>query len=138
MKNLFVLSLLGLTLGACAADGELDSNQVASALEGEAEAELVAATYDPVLRAPKCATPSPVCDTVNLVNGRGPVGPEANAPNTINNSCTDGTAGQYHFDESLDRIRVLTLDGTPMAPGKTVRIEVTAFVYVGFSSDKLD
>lgn len=136
MRNLFVPSLLGLTLAACAVDGELDSSQAASALEGEAE--LVAATYDPVLKAPACATPSSSCDTVNLVNGRGPVGPEANAPNTINNSCTDGTFGQYHFDESLDRLRVSTLDGTPMAPGKTVLIEATVFAYSAFSSDKLD
>lgn len=136
MRNLFVPALLGLALGACAVDGELDSNQAASALEGEAE--LVAATYDPVLKAPRCLTPGPVCDTVNLVDGRGPVGPEANAPNTINSSCTDGASGIYHADESLDRIRVSTLDGTPMAPGKTVQIDVTVFAYTFFTSDKLD
>jgi PKD repeat protein len=138
MRNLFVPSLLGLTLVACAVDDELESNQAASALEGEGGAQLVGATYDPVLKAPKCAAPSSVCDTVNLVNGRGTLGPESNAPNTINNSCSDGTTGLYHSDESLDRITVSTVDGTPMAPGKTVRIDVTVFAYSVFTSDKLD
>ncbi len=138
MRNLLLPSLLGLTLAACAVDGEPASDQVASALEGEPEALLAAAAYDPALKAPRCSAPSAVCDTVSLVNGRGPLGPEANAPNTINNSCADGTAGQYHFDESIDRIRVFTLDGTPMAPGKTVQIEATVFAYSFFTSDKLD
>jgi PKD repeat protein len=138
MRNLFVPSLLALTLAACLADGEPDTNQEASALEGEPEALLVNATYDPVLKAPRCATSSSICDTGDLVNGRGVVGPEPNAPNTINNSCSDGGLGQYHFDESIDRIRVFTLEGTPMAPGATVQIEVTAFVYSGFTSDHLD
>jgi PKD repeat protein len=138
MKKLLVPSLLGLTLAACAVDGEPDTDQAASALEGEAEAQLVGATYDSVLRAPRCAAPSSLCDTGTLVNGRGTRGPEANAPNTINNSCADGTSGLFHSDESLDRLRVFTLDGTPMAPGKTVQIEATVWAYSSFTSDKLD
>ncbi len=96
------------------------------------------AGYDSTLRAPKCASVGSYCDTVSLVDGRGPLGPEQNAPNTINNSCTDGTSGTYHNDESLDRIRVTTLDGTALAPGKTVRIEATVWAWSSSSSDALD
>jgi aqualysin 1 len=96
------------------------------------------ASYDPVLKAPKCETVGAACDTGTLVNGRGPLGPESNAPNTINNSCADGTAGTYHVDESLDRLRVETLDGSPMAPGKTVRITATVFAWSTGTSDALD
>ncbi|HZN95930.1 MAG TPA: S8 family serine peptidase, partial [Myxococcales bacterium] len=54
---------------------------------------LGAASYDAALKAPKCAAAGAYCDSQNLVNGRGPLGPEPNAPNTINNSCADGTGG---------------------------------------------
>jgi subtilisin family serine protease/PKD repeat protein len=96
------------------------------------------AGYDPVLKAPKCATVGAYCDTAGLVNGRGAIGPEQNAPNTINSSCADGNSGTYHSDESLDRIRVTTLDGSALAPGKTVRIEATVWAWSSPSSDALD
>ena len=96
------------------------------------------ATYDSALKAPKCATAGAYCDTMTLVNGRGPLGPESNAPNTINNSCADGTGGTYHSDESLDRLRVATLDGSPMAPGKTIQITATVWAWSTGSSDSLD
>jgi len=95
------------------------------------------AAYDPGLRAPRCALASPACDTADLVRGRAGLGPEQNAPNTINGSCADGTAGTYHADESLDRLRISTLDGTPLEPGKTVRVEATVWVW-GAASDRLD
>ncbi len=33
-------------------------------------------------------------------------GAERNEPNTIHNSCADGTAGTFHVDESIDRLMV--------------------------------
>jgi subtilisin family serine protease len=96
------------------------------------------AAYDPVLRAPRCAAPGSVCDSGTLLVGRGTKGPEPNAPNTIGGSCADGTGGSFHVDESIDRLRVWTLDGTPLAGGKRVRIEATVWAYSGYSSDKLD
>jgi aqualysin 1 len=96
------------------------------------------ASYDATLKAPKCANVGAYCDTVSLIDGRGTVGPEQNAPNTINGSCTDGNSGAYHSDESLDRIRVSTLDGTALAPGKTVRIEATVWAWSTGTSDALD
>ena len=96
------------------------------------------AGYDPSLKAPKCATVGAYCDSGTLVNGRGSMGPEQNAPNTINSSCADGNSGAYHSDESLDRLRVATLDGSPLAPGKTVRITATVWAWSTGTSDKLD
>jgi leucyl aminopeptidase len=96
------------------------------------------ASYDTGLKAPKCASVNTVCDSGTLLNGRANLGPEINKPNTVNGTCLDGTSGVYHSDESNDRIRVLTTDGTPFAAGKTVRIEATVWAYSSFSSDKLD
>ncbi|MDY7228794.1 S8 family serine peptidase [Hyalangium rubrum] len=96
------------------------------------------ASYSATLKAPSCATPGAYCDTGTLVKGRGTMGPEANAPNTLNNSCADGNSGTYLSDESLERIRVSTLDGSPMAPGKTVKVDVTVNAWSTGSSDYLD
>ena len=83
------------------------------------------AVYDPVLKAPKCGQPGSICDSGTLLNGRDTIsgGAEPNQPNTINNSCADGTNGSYHSDESIDAIKVSTLDGSNLAPGKTVRLK---------------
>jgi hypothetical protein len=95
------------------------------------------ATYDPSLKAPRCLTADTFCDTGGLIDGRANVGPETNTPNTLGASCVDGTSGNYHSDESLDRLKVSTVDGTPLAAGKTVKIEATVWVW-GASSDFLD
>src|SRR5262249_2941111 len=96
------------------------------------------AAYDAVLKAPRCSALAEACDSGVLLIGRGTLGPEPNRPNTINASCADGPSGSYHSDESNDRIRVATVDGSPMALGKTVRIEATVWAYSGYTSDKLD
>jgi len=97
-----------------------------------------AAVYDPTLKVPKCGTAGPLCNTGTLVKGRGPVGPELNAPNTINNSCADGTGGVYQSDESLEALKVSTNDGTPFAAGKTVTIEAKVWAFSTHGSDSLD
>ena len=96
------------------------------------------ASYDPTLKTPICANVGASCDTSILVDGRGILGPEKNAPNTLNNSCADGNGGTYHRDESLDRIRISTLDGSPFAPGKTVKVDVTVWAWSTGTSDSLD
>jgi aqualysin 1 len=96
------------------------------------------ASYDTALKAPRCATLGAYCDTGTLVQGRGTMGPEAHAPNTLGGACADGNNGTYETDESLERIRVSTADGTPMAPGKTVRVEVSVWSWGSGSADKLD
>jgi len=96
------------------------------------------ATFDAVLKAPRCASVNTVCDSGTLLNGRANLGPEMNKPNTLNATCLDGTSGVYHSDESNDRLRVMTTDGTPFAAGKPVRVEATVWAYSGYTSDKLD
>jgi hypothetical protein len=100
------------------------------------------AAFDATLRAPRCSAVNNCCDTgASAVLGRDTIvgGPEPNQPNTINNSCADGTGGSFHADESNDRVKVFTLDGTPFAPGKTVRVEATVWAWSGSpTSDKVD
>jgi leucyl aminopeptidase len=97
------------------------------------------ATYDATLRAPRCGAGGRSCDSgPSLLLGRGTRGPEPNAPNTINSSCADGNSGTFHSDESNDRIKVSTTDGTPFAAGKTVRIDATVWAWTTPSADKLD
>jgi hypothetical protein len=93
--------------------------------------------YDASLGAPRCGLPSDSCDSEGLLNGRGPLGPEPNAPNTVD-TCVDAVSGTYHSDESLDRLKVSTLDGSPLKGGKSVRIEATVWAFSNFSADFLD
>ena len=63
--------------------------------------------------------------------------PEPNQPNTLD-TCTDGTSGTYHSDESNDRIVVSTLDGQDFSEGATVEIDATVWAWSTGSSDTLD
>jgi extracellular elastinolytic metalloproteinase len=96
------------------------------------------AVFDSSLKAPKCTTVSNSCNSENLLLGRNGEGPESNQPNTINNSCVDGTSGSFHIDESIDRIIVSTADGSDFAPGKSVTIEVKIWAWESPSDDQLD
>lgn len=90
------------------------------------------ATYDAIRKAPACLTNESRCDSGPiLVDGRGLMfaGIEMNHPNTINNSCADGNYGTYHVDESVDRIKIRTLDGSLLAPGKSVEVEVVVWAF---------
>ncbi|MGB7220414.1 MAG: S8 family serine peptidase, partial [Vicinamibacterales bacterium] len=116
------------------------TNAVASATSNAATLTVVAftfATYDATLKAPKCGPGASGCDSGTLLVGRDTMagGAEPNQPNTILNACSDGTLGIFHVDESNDRIRISTLDGTPFATGKTVRIDATVWVFSAESDD---
>ncbi|MCP4664104.1 MAG: M20/M25/M40 family metallo-hydrolase [bacterium] len=95
------------------------------------------AVYDAGLGAPACAVAGSSCDSLALLDGRANLGPEPNQPNTLD-SCTDGTSGSYHSDESNDGIVVSTLDGTDFTEGATVRIDVTVWAWSTGTSDSLD
>lgn len=95
------------------------------------------ATFDATLKAPRCSTVGIGCDSGTLLNGRSTLGPEVNRPNTINATCVDGTSGTYHSDESNDRIKVTTVDGTNLAAGKQVKIEATVWAYSS-TADRAD
>jgi hypothetical protein len=85
------------------------------------------AIYSSSYRAPACSTVTNACDSFGLLDGRGAVGPEPNAPNTLT-SCTDSKGGTYHVEESIDRIRVVSLDGANFAAQRAVRVEVGIWV----------
>jgi subtilisin family serine protease len=85
------------------------------------------AIYSAAYRAPTCSTVTNACDSFSLVDGRGAIGPEPNAPNTVT-SCQDSKGGAYHVDDSIDRIRVVSVDGTDFAAQRVVRIEVGIWV----------
>jgi subtilisin family serine protease len=94
------------------------------------------ARFDPGLKVPRCEGPAARCDTRELIKGRGPVGPERSAPNTLD-GCPDGQSGSYRLDESIEALRVIREDGTVLASGKRVRIEADVWAYDG-SSDSLE
>lgn len=99
------------------------------------------AVYDSTLKAPKCAVVGSSCDSgATLINGRDSItgGAETNQPNTINSSCADGTSGQFHTDESVDRLKIASTDGTNLTHGKTVTVTATVWAYSSFTSDALD
>jgi|GEM_PF-5679801 len=70
------------------------------------------------------------CDTSTLVDGRDTItgGAEPNQPNTID-SCTDGTSGAYHSDESLDRIVIADLNRTTFTARDTVQVNITVWCW---------
>jgi hypothetical protein len=119
------------------ASGKMGQSAQVSVTVSNAAPPAGTATYDTVLGAPRCGSVGISCDSGSLLNGRAGLGPEANAPNTVD-TCTDGTAGGYHSDESLDRLKVSTTDGTNLAAGKTVRIDATVWAFSSYSSDSLD
>ncbi|NMO16275.1 M20/M25/M40 family metallo-hydrolase [Pyxidicoccus fallax] len=124
------------TVAAKAYDG-VNNSATSSAVTVTVSNSTGTAGFDSTLQAPRCASASSSCDSGLLLNGRGGVGPEINTPNTLRDSCLDGVSGAYHSDESNDRIKVSTVDGTPFAPGKTVRVEATVWAY-STTADKLD
>jgi N-acetylneuraminic acid mutarotase len=120
-----------------ASDGTFESNVATVTLTINAAPVHAMAVYDSTLKVPRCAGAVSSCDSGALLNGRGPLGPEPNQPNTLGGTCADGASGYYHNDESLDRLKVSTLDGTPLNPGKPVKVEATGWAYTGSGQDTL-
>ncbi|KAL3803319.1 hypothetical protein HJC23_009283 [Cyclotella cryptica] len=87
------------------------------------------ATYDVDLAAPKCSAIGVSCSSGDLLFGRGIVGPgeSGNAPNNLDN-CKDGTIGTYNSDESMESIKISSINGNLLRAGD--RVEVEAVVYV--------
>ncbi len=125
-----------------AAGNNTTSTAVSVTVSNVAGPPALTASFDATRQAPLCGSGGKSCDTdASLINGRANItgGPETNQPNTINDSCADGTAGSYHVDESIDRLVVATNDGTALAGGKTVTVSATVWCYTSSpSSDSLD
>jgi subtilisin family serine protease len=98
------------------------------------------AAWDDAVKAPICATVGPACRTGLLTVGRAERGPEPHQPNAIaaGGTCADGSSGTFHVDESVDSVRVATLDGTDLAVGKPVRIDVAVWSYSNYLADRLE
>jgi hypothetical protein len=99
------------------------------------------AVFDAALQAPKCGTVGNSCDTgATLVRSRDTLAtPETNQPNTIADSCADGSSGTYLTDESSEALKVVSVDGTNFAAGKQVRVEATVHAWPGGpTQDHLD
>ncbi|HVG57831.1 MAG TPA: Ig-like domain-containing protein [Hyalangium sp.] len=111
--------------------------EVGSVEDAFSLAAVSTAVFDATLGAPKCGTVAGGCDSAALLKGRGAMGPEAHAPNTLHGSCADGDYGTYLLDESLEGLKVSTVDGTNLAPGKQVHIDAQVWVYSEFY-DSLD
>ncbi|HET9316717.1 MAG TPA: PepSY domain-containing protein [Vicinamibacteria bacterium] len=93
------------------------------------------ASFDPVLQAPSCgATVGRSCDSRTFLAGRALLGPEPNQPNTIADSCADGTEGEG----SNDRIRVSSSDGLPLTAGRTALVTAWVTARTGFEQDAAD
>ena len=98
------------------------------------------AVFNATLKAPECATVGTSCDSgPSLLLGRDHIsgGAEPNQPNTINSSCSDGTSGTFHSDESNDRILVTSSSGA-LTHGTTATVTATVWAWTGFTSDALD
>ncbi|MFY0563795.1 kelch repeat-containing protein [Archangium lansingense] len=123
-----------------ATDGNLSSDVVTVAITVNAVNVPVVATalYDSGLKVPRCASSASSCGSGTLLDGRGPLGPEPNQPNTLGGTCPDGTSGTYHSTPSLDQLKVSTVDGSLLATGKTVKIEATVWAWLTGGLDTLD
>jgi hypothetical protein len=88
----------------------------------------VTAAFDAAWQAPSCGSMiGRSCDSTWLLTGRG-LGPrwvaEPHAPNTIADACNEaGSSTRFPADRFVDRVKVSTVDGTPIARGKQVRID---------------
>lgn len=99
------------------------------------------AVYSSTLKAPECSTVGISCDSgPSLLLGRDHIsgGAEPNQPNTINNSCADGTTGTFHSDESNDRIVVASTSGGPLTHATTATVTATVWAYSAYTTDALD
>jgi hypothetical protein len=97
------------------------------------------ALFDDVLGVPVCGDLGSFCDSGALLDGRGPIIPgEPHDPNTLGTTCSDGAAGAYHVDESLDWLKVSSVDGLQLTAGKRARVEAQVWAYTGWSDDALD
>ena len=99
------------------------------------------AVYNTTLKAPGCATVGSSCDSgPSLLLGRDTLsgGAEPHQPNTINNSCADGTSGVFHSDESNDRLVITSTSGGALTHGTTATVTATVWAWSGYTSDSLD
>ncbi len=136
MRQTLFIALLSLSLNACGGDITTPEEHLGASEDG-ALTTLESATFDTTYKAPRCSGAGPNCDSGSLLHGRSDSVPEVNRPNTLNASCADGTWSGYFAKRAIERLTVSTTDGSPLAAGKTVKLEATVYAY-SLVQDKLD
>jgi hypothetical protein len=96
------------------------------------------AAFEPSRGVPVCAAVGNKCDSVELLEGRGSVGPELHSPNTVGGSCADGSEGTYRSSPSLERFVVFRSDGTAFAVGKEVTVQATVYASTNYAQEALE
>ncbi|ATB44312.1 hypothetical protein CYFUS_009799 [Cystobacter fuscus] len=96
------------------------------------------AIFDTQWQVPACATVGSRCDSVWLLEGRGPLGPELHAPNTLGGGCADGTDRPALPAPALQRLAIFRSDGTAFAAGKQVTIQATVRASHQYGVEYLD
>ncbi len=86
---------------------------------------------------PPAPPPARAARPVRSSRAGGPVGPEQNAPNTIQELCADGAAGTYRLDESVEAIEVQSA-GADLSEGVIVDVSVKVWGYPDFANDRVD
>ena len=94
------------------------------------------AIYDNVLRVPKCSGTSPSC-RADEIYGKGSVGPEPNAPNSLDN-CSDSNAGNYGISESIQSITVSSDTQDDMKEGNSVTVAAKVHCWYTGKNDFAD
>ena len=103
--------------------------------EGELQA-----TFDSDFHAPRCVSAGVSCSSGALLNGRGFMmdGAELNVANTIDDCAFDGNSGTHKKDESLEAIKISSIDGGLLTAGKTAEITASVFAWSTGASDTAD
>jgi len=96
------------------------------------------AEFDEVLGAPKCSAVETSCTTGALVKGKANnYEPNSSTSNTID-GCTDGSAGSYHGDESVDKVTISSADGGPLQEGALATVNAKVWAWGSGSSDTVE
>jgi hypothetical protein len=119
----------GFLLVACGAPEALEpgGGESGSDAPGATQAPLTQtlyAAYDPALKTARCEGQTWNCDASRALDGRGQLS-EYNAPNTLGGTCLDGNEVSASGDEWVRKVRIFTLDQTPLTQGRPASIEVT-------------
>ena len=81
------------------------------------------------------------CSSGDLLYGRGVVGPEPNAPNSLDD-CEDGNSGDYRVDEQLDALLIrsgrLHDDSSNNDISEGEWLTISAYVFAYNSNDRAD
>jgi Carboxypeptidase regulatory-like domain/Bacterial Ig-like domain (group 2) len=109
------------------------AGQTVTVTQDAANLTVVQAVYDPALKAPACHDITSGCDSAMWLAGSGST--ESNQPNTIANSCPDGS-GSGH-SAIVDSIVIHTTDGSALVAGRHFLVEASVRLTVAVARIRL-